>query len=115
MLGSWKGMRVGPSDSIVSSQRMAVFKHFCSMALPRNSTSRQTELRGLLFFIPPDTDTDLLIKLKLVWAWFSSADEGVHLVPVLTGSAKAGRVAFDELGTPEDGVVHDSLSKLAHD
>jgi len=75
--------------------------------------SDRTEGASLL--IPPDTDTDLLIKLKLVWTWFSSADEGVHLVPVLTGSAKAGRVAFDELGTPEDGVVHDSLSKLAHD
>jgi hypothetical protein len=72
-------------------------------------------IEGASVLIPPDTDTDLVIKLKLVWAWFSSADEGVRLVPVLTGNAKAGRVAFDELGTPGDGVVHDSLSRLAHD
>ena len=35
----------------------------------------------------------------------ASADEGVRLLPALTGSAKVGRIEFDELGTPEDGVV----------
>ncbi len=72
-------------------------------------------IEGGSLLIPPDTNTDLVIELKLVWAWFSSADEGVRLLPALTGSAKVGRVEFDELGTPEDGVVHDSLSRLAHD
>ncbi len=66
-------------------------------------------IEGASLFIPPDTDTDLVIELKLVLAWFSSADEGVRLLPALTGSAKVGRVEFDELGTPEDGVVHGSL------
>jgi hypothetical protein len=65
-------------------------------------------IKGASLFVPPDTDTDLIIELKPVWLWFSSADEGVRLLPVLTGSAKVGRVDFDELGTPEDGVVHDS-------
>ena len=70
---------------------------------------------GVSFFIPPDTDTDLVIELRPVWSWVFSASEGVRLLPSLTGSAKVGRVEFDELGTPEDGVVHDSLSRLAHD
>ncbi len=61
--------------------------------------------------IPPDTDTDLVIELKLVWAWSSSTDEGVRLLPAFTGSAKVGRIEFDELGTPEDGLDHDSLSR----
>jgi hypothetical protein len=47
--------------------------------------------------------------LKLNWAWFSSADEGARLLPALTGGAKVGRVEFDELGTPEDGVVNDTI------
>jgi 3-hydroxyisobutyrate dehydrogenase-like beta-hydroxyacid dehydrogenase len=59
-----------------------------------------------------DTNTYLIIELKPVWAWFSSADEGLRLLPVLTGSAKVDRLEFDELGTLEDGVVRDSL---AHD
>src|SRR6266480_7851622 len=67
-------------------------------------------IAGGSLLIPPDTDTDLVIELKLVWAWFSSADEGLRLLPALTGNAKVGRIDFDELGTPEDGVVHDSLS-----
>ncbi len=72
-------------------------------------TSERIDGGSLL--IPPDTDTDLVIELKLFWAWFSSADEGVRLLPAFTGSAKVGRIDFDELGTPEDGVVHDSLSR----
>jgi hypothetical protein len=39
----------------------------------------------------------------------------VRLLPTLTGSAEVGHVDFEELGTPENGVVHASLSKLAHD
>ena len=46
-------------------------------------------------------------------AWFASADKGTRLLPALTGRAKVGHVEFDELGTPENGVVHDCLSKLA--
>ena len=72
-------------------------------------------IEGASLFIPPDTNTYLIIELKPVWAWFSSADEGLRLLPALTGSAKVGRVEFDGLGTPEDGVVHGSLSRLAHD
>lgn len=68
-------------------------------------------IEGGFLFIPPDTDSDLVIELKPVWGWFSRSDEGVRLLPVLTGSAKVGRTGFDELGTPEDGVV----SRLAHD
>jgi len=66
---------------------------------------------GGFLLISPDTDTNLVIKLKLVWVLFSSADAGVRLLPAFTGSAKVGRIEFDELGTPEDGVVHDSLSR----
>jgi len=72
-------------------------------------------IEGASLLILPDTNTDLIIELKPVWSWVFSASEGVRLLPSLTGSAKVGRVAFDELGTPEDGVVHDSLSRLAHD
>ena len=68
-------------------------------------------IEGGSLFIPPDTDGNLVIELKPVWAWFSSPDKGVRLLPARTGSAKVGRVDFDELGTPEDGVV----SRLAHD
>jgi len=72
-------------------------------------------IEGGSLLIPPDTDTDLVIELKPVWAWFSSADEGVRLLPALTGTAKVGRVDFEELGTPEDGVVHDPILRLTHD
>jgi hypothetical protein len=50
---------------------------------------------GGFFLIPPDTDTDLVIELKVVWAWFSSTGGGVHLLPVLTSSAKAERIESD--------------------
>lgn len=49
-------------------------------------------IAGGSLLVPPDTDTDLVIELKPVWAWFSSADEGLRLLPVLTGSASVGRV-----------------------
>ncbi len=75
---------------------------------PLQLDGRSPELRltsdrieGGSLFIPPDTDTDLVIELKPVWAWFSSTDEGVRLLLALTGSAKVGPVQFDELGTPE--------------
>jgi len=68
-------------------------------------------IEGRSLFLPPDTESDLVIELKPVWAWFPYADEGLRLFPALTGSAKVGRIAFDELGTPEDGVIHDSLSR----
>jgi hypothetical protein len=60
-------------------------------------------IEGGSLLISPETDTDLLIELKPVWALFSSAGEGVRLLPALTGSAKVGRVDFDELGTPAAG------------
>jgi hypothetical protein len=49
---------------------------------------RSERITNTSLFIPPDTDTDVVIELKPVWAWFSSADEGVRLLPVLTGNAK---------------------------
>ena len=55
--------------------------------------------------IPPDTDTDLVIELKPIWAWFSSSDEGVRLLPALTGKARVGRVEFDGLEFPTTGKV----------
>jgi hypothetical protein len=70
---------------------------------------RSDRIEGASLLIPPGTDTDLVIKLKLIWAWFSSADEGARLLSALTGGAKVGRVEFDELGTPEDGVVNDTI------
>jgi len=76
-------------------------------------TSNRIESASL--FIPPDIGPDLVIELKPVWAWFSSADEGLRLLPPLTGNAKVRRVDFEELGTPADGIVHDSLSRLAND
>jgi hypothetical protein len=89
---------------------------------PLQLDGRSPELRimsdrieGASLFTPPDANTHLIIELKPVWAWFSSGDEGVRLLPALTRSAKVGRIEFDELGTPEDGVVHDSISRLPHD
>ena len=76
-------------------------------------TSDRVEGASLLF--PPDTDTDLIIELKIVWEWSSSADIGIRLLPALTGSAKVRRIKLDELGTPEDGVVDDFHSRQARD
>jgi hypothetical protein len=56
-------------------------------------------------FIPPDTDTDLVIELKPVWAWFSFADEGVRLLPALTGNANVERIEFGGLELPTTGRV----------
>jgi hypothetical protein len=72
-------------------------------------TSNTMEGASLLF--PPDTDTDLLIELKFVWEWHSSADKGIRLQPVLHGGAKVRHINLDELGTPEGGVVNDSRSR----
>jgi Domain of unknown function (DUF4382) len=68
-------------------------------------------IEGASLLILPDTDTALTIELKLVWTWSSSANGSLRLLPALTGSAKVGRTEFDELGTPEDGVVNDSHSR----
>jgi Domain of unknown function (DUF4382) len=59
-------------------------------------------IEGASLLIPPDTDIDLVIELKLVWEWFSSADEGMRFLPTLAGAAKLGRMESDELGTAED-------------
>jgi hypothetical protein len=72
-------------------------------------TSDNMEGAALPFL--PDTDTDLIIEWKLVWECSSSADNIVRLLPALTGNAKIRRNKLDELGTPEGGVVNDSLSR----
>jgi hypothetical protein len=69
------------------------------------------KVEGASLLFPPDTDTDLIIELKFIWEWSSSADKGIHLLPALTGSAKVRHIKLDELGTPEDGVVNDSRSR----
>jgi Domain of unknown function (DUF4382) len=66
---------------------------------------RVTADRRTSLLIPPDADTDLVIELKPIWAWFSSADEGVRLLPALTGKARVGRVEFDGLELPTTGKV----------
>jgi hypothetical protein len=43
--------------------------------------------------------------LKPVWAWFSFADEGVHLLPALTGNANVERIEFGGLELPTTGRV----------
>jgi len=72
-------------------------------------TSDNMEGAALPFL--PDTDTDLIIEWKLVWEWSSSADNGVRLLPALTGNAKIRRNKLDELGTPEGEVVNDFHSR----
>ena len=72
-------------------------------------------IEGASLLIPPDTDIALVIKLKLIWVWFSSADERVRLLPAFTGSARVGRVGFDELGTPEGWSRSGFLSRVADD
>src|SRR5260370_33129476 len=52
-------------------------------------------IEGASLFTPPDANAHLIIELKPVWAWFSSGDEGVRLLPALTGSAKVARIEFD--------------------
>lgn len=52
-------------------------------------TSGTMEDASWLF--PPDTRSDLIIELKVVWELSSSADTGVRLVPALVGSAKVRR------------------------
>ena len=59
-------------------------------------TSETMEDASLLF--PPDTRSELIIELKVVWELSSSHDTGVRLVPALVGSAKVRRMKFDELG-----------------
>jgi len=68
-------------------------------------------VEGATLLFPPDTETDLLIELKFVWEWYSSADKRIRPLPALHGSAKVHRIKLDELGTPEGRVVNDSLSR----
>jgi hypothetical protein len=88
------------------------------LRLMSNQTATEDQLperiEGGSLLIPSETETDLHIKLKPVWALFSSANGGVRLLPTLAGGANVGRVDFDESGIPEGG-VHDSLPKPAHD
>src|SRR5712692_2516538 len=49
-------------------------------------------MEGAALLISPDTNSDLVIEWKLVWAFFSPAEERVRLLPTLTASAKVGRV-----------------------
>ena len=72
-------------------------------------TSENMEGASLPFL--PDTDTDLVIELKLAWEWSSSADKSIRLLPALAGSAKVRRIKLDELGTLEDGFANDSRSR----
>lgn len=65
-------------------------------------------IEGTSLLIPSGTEAVLLIELKPVWALFSSADEGVRLLPVLTGSVKVRRVDFDELGIQRGEGVHET-------
>ncbi len=59
-------------------------------------------MEGAFLLISPDTDTELVIEFKLVWALFSSANGRVRFLPALTGSAKVRRVELDWLGTVEE-------------
>lgn len=68
-------------------------------------------IEGASLPILPDTDSDLIIELKPVWVWFSSAHGGVRFLPALTGSAKVSRVEFNTLGTPAGAIVHAPLSR----
>jgi len=66
---------------------------------------------GASLLFSPDADADLIIELKFVWEWSSSADRGIRLLPALIGSAKVRYIKLDEWGTPEGGVVNDSHSR----
>lgn len=60
------------------------------------------KMQGASLFFPPDTPTDLIIELKLVWELSSAADTRLRLLPALRGTARVSRIKLDELGTPED-------------
>lgn len=49
-------------------------------------------IEGGSFFVPPDTDTDLLIELQLAWV-LSSTDHDIRLLPALAGNAKVARIS----------------------
>ena len=44
--------------------------------------------------ILPDAENTLLIKFKLFWALYSTPDEGVRLLPALTGNARIRTTRF---------------------
>lgn len=52
-------------------------------------------IEGATLLIPPGANSDMVIEFELVWALFSSADEGVRLLPALIGRAKVGRAELD--------------------
>ncbi len=58
------------------------------------------KIDGGFLLVLPDMGSDLTIELMPVWSWYSSAAEGLRLVPSLTGKAKVERVEFAVLGTP---------------
>jgi hypothetical protein len=73
---------------------------------PKLSITSDRIVGGFLL-IPPDADTHLVIEFKASWALASSAQEGVHLLPTLTGSAWAERqptqrLDFNDLVTQGD-------------
>ena len=68
-------------------------------------------IEGSSLPVSPDTDTDVVIELKPGLIVVFIYQRSVCLLPVLTGSAKVGRGDLKELGAPENGVVHDSLSR----
>jgi hypothetical protein len=47
-----------------------------------------------------DTDSKLVIQMKLVWSWVSFAKRGTPVFPALTGNARPEWAESDELGTP---------------
>lgn len=54
------------------------------------------------FFIPPDSEGELLIQLTPVWSAVASSGGSVQFLPVLAGSAKFElKVATKELAEPE--------------
>lgn len=55
---------------------------------------------GGVLLVFPDMHSDLVIEMKPVWSWVSSAKKDMRLLPALTGNAMAERAESDELGTP---------------
>ena len=56
---------------------------------------------GGALLVLPDIDSDLVIEMKPVWswAWASSVNRDIRLLPALTGNARVEQVESDELGT----------------
>jgi hypothetical protein len=73
------------------------------------------KMDGAALPIVSDAGTDLIIEMKIMWEWSSSADKGIRLLPALFSSAKVRRINWDELGTLEGGAGDDSHSRQALD